>query len=88
MLVSLAIPHQYMPKPRIKPLYYIAYEEAKLLASAILVPKDSKITKLNELKGKRIALQKGSSAHYLLVQAVRKAGLQWSGHSTDLVNPC
>ncbi|EFO97639.1 hypothetical protein CRE_10783 [Caenorhabditis remanei] len=61
-----------------KPLYYIAYEAAKPLASAILVPKDSKITKLNELKGKRIALQKGSSAHYLLVQAVRKAGLQWS----------
>ncbi|MDO1747294.1 sulfonate ABC transporter substrate-binding protein, partial [Escherichia coli] len=24
------------------------------------------------------ALQKGSSSHYLLVQAVRKAGLKWS----------
>ena len=61
-----------------KPLYYIAYEAAKPLASAILVPKDSKLTQLSQLKGKRIALQKGSSAHYLLVQAVRKAGLQWS----------
>ena len=61
-----------------KPLYYIAYEAAKPLASAILVPKSSQLTQLSQLKGKRIALQKGSSAHYLLVQAVRKAGLQWS----------
>lgn len=61
-----------------KPLYYIAYEAAKPLASAILVPKDSQLTQLKALKGKRIAVQKGSSAHYLLVQTVRKAGLQWS----------
>ena len=61
-----------------KPLYYIAYEAAKPLASAILVSKNSQLTQLNQLKGKRIALQKGSSAHYLLVQAVRKAGLQWT----------
>lgn len=61
-----------------KPLYYIAYEAAKPLASAILVPKNSSLKKLSDLKGKRIALQKGSSAHYLLVQAVRKAGLKWT----------
>jgi len=61
-----------------KSLSYIAYEPAKPLASAILVPKDSKLNTLSELKGKRIALQKGSSSHFLLVQALRKAGLQWS----------
>ncbi|WP_373462997.1 sulfonate ABC transporter substrate-binding protein [Acinetobacter colistiniresistens] len=61
-----------------KPLYYIAYETAKPLASAILIPKNSNLKQLSELKGKRIALQKGSSAHFLLVQAVRKAGLKWS----------
>ncbi|WPE81380.1 sulfonate ABC transporter substrate-binding protein [Acinetobacter baumannii] len=61
-----------------KPLYYIAYETAKPLASAILIPKGSSLKQLAELKGKRIALQKGSSAHFLLVQAVRKAGLKWS----------
>ena len=33
---------------------------------------------LADLKGRKIALQKGSSAHYLLVRAVDKAGLQWS----------
>ena len=61
-----------------KPLYYIAYETAKPLASAILIPKGSSLKQLADLKGKRITLQKGSSAHFLLVQAVRKAGLKWS----------
>lgn len=61
-----------------KPLNYIAYETAKPLASAILVPHNSNITQLKQLKGKRVAVHRGSSSHYLLVQAVRKAGLQWT----------
>ncbi|CAB1206595.1 sulfonate ABC transporter substrate-binding protein [Acinetobacter bouvetii] len=61
-----------------KPLQYFAYETAKPLASAILVPKNSKITQLSQLKGKRIGVHRGSSSHYLLVQAVRKAGLKWT----------
>lgn len=61
-----------------KPLTYIAYETAKPLASAILVPAQSKINQLSQLKGKRIAVHRGSSSHYLLVQAVRKAGLKWT----------
>ncbi|NSL19692.1 ABC transporter substrate-binding protein, partial [Tatlockia micdadei] len=31
-----------------------------------------------DLKGRRVALQKGSSAHYLLVRALDKAGLAWN----------
>ena len=61
-----------------KPLHYFAYETAKPLASAILVPGTSKITQLSQLKGKRVGVHRGSSSHYLLVQAVRKAGLQWT----------
>ncbi len=61
-----------------KPLYYFAYEAAKPASSAILIPKRSDLKTLKDLKGKRIALQRGSSAHFLLVQALRKAGLQWS----------
>ncbi|MFD1438706.1 aliphatic sulfonate ABC transporter substrate-binding protein [Acinetobacter terrae] len=61
-----------------KPLHYFAYETAKHLASAILVPRNSKIIQLSQLKGKRIGVHRGSSSHYLLVQAVRKAGLQWT----------
>lgn len=61
-----------------KDLVYAGAEPAKPESSAILVPKDSAIKTLTDLKGKRIALQKGSSAQYLLVQAVEKAGLQWA----------
>ena len=61
-----------------KPLTYIAYEKAKPLSSAILVPENSNITQLKQLKGKRVAVHRGSSSHYLLVQAVKKAGLEWT----------
>ena len=36
------------------------------------------VRRLADLKGRRIALQKGSSAHYLVLRAVEKAGLAWS----------
>jgi sulfonate transport system substrate-binding protein len=61
-----------------KDLYYVGAEPAKPESSAILVLQDSPIKTLADLKGKKIALQKGSSAHYLLVRAVEKAGLLWS----------
>jgi sulfonate transport system substrate-binding protein len=61
-----------------KDLYYVGAEPSKPESSAILVLPDSSIKTLADLKGKKIALQKGSSAHYLLVRAVEKAGLKWS----------
>lgn len=45
---------------------------------AIIVPKDSPIKTLADLKGKRIAFGKGSSAHNLLVAALEKANIAWS----------
>ncbi|MGC2774680.1 MAG: aliphatic sulfonate ABC transporter substrate-binding protein [Bradyrhizobium sp.] len=47
-------------------------------SQAIIVPKDSPIKTLADLKGKRVAFGKGSSAHNLLVAALEKAGLSWS----------
>ena len=47
-------------------------------SQAIIVPKDSPIRTLVDLKGKRVAFGKGSSAHNLLVAALEKAGLSWS----------
>jgi sulfonate transport system substrate-binding protein len=61
-----------------KDLVYVGAEPPKPDSSAILVLNDSPIKTLADLKGRKIALQKGSSAHYLLVRAVEKAGLQWS----------
>jgi sulfonate transport system substrate-binding protein len=61
-----------------KDLLYVGAEPAKPDSSALLVLPTSPLRRLQDLKGKRVALQKGSSAHYLLVRAVWKAGLQWS----------
>lgn len=61
-----------------KDLVYAGAEPSKPDSSAILVLKDSPVRTLADLKGRKIALQKGSSVHYLLVRAVDQAGLQWS----------
>ena len=57
---------------------YIAGIAPSPASSAILVPKNSAIKTVNELKGKKIAFQKGSSAHYMLVQILEKNGLKYS----------
>ncbi|WP_055532750.1 ABC transporter substrate-binding protein [Streptomyces graminilatus] len=42
---------------------------------AILVPKDSKLRKASDLKGKSVAVAQGSSAHYQLIASLKQAGL-------------
>ena len=59
-------------------LVYIANQPAAPLAEAIVVPKDSPLKSVGELKGKRVALNKGSNVHYLLVKALQAAGLKYS----------
>ena len=51
-------------------LLYVAYEPPAPTSEAILVPKDSPIKSVAELKGKKVALNKGSNVHYLLVRAL------------------
>jgi len=57
---------------------YVAAVKSEGNTQAIIVPKDSPIRTLADLKGKRVAFGKGSSAHNLLVAALEKAGLTWS----------
>ncbi|MBL0728562.1 aliphatic sulfonate ABC transporter substrate-binding protein [Piscinibacter sp. HJYY11] len=61
-----------------KDIVYVGAEPSKPDTSALLVREGSPLKSIADLRAKRIALQKGSSAHHLLVQIVRKAGLQWS----------
>ncbi len=60
------------------PLVYLAYDPPAPQGEAILIPKDSKLTSVAELKGKKVALNKGSNVHYLLVRALEKAGLKYT----------
>jgi len=60
-----------------KELRYVGAEPPKPLSSAVLVKPESPLKTLADLKGRKLALQKGSSAHYLAVRALDKAGLAW-----------
>jgi sulfonate transport system substrate-binding protein len=57
---------------------YVAAVKSDGNTQAIIVPRDSPIKTLADLKGKRIAFGKGSSAHNLLVAALEKAGIAWN----------
>lgn len=59
-------------------LVYIANEPAAPGGEALIVQADSKITHVTELKGRRIALNKGSNVHYLLLKALEQANLKYS----------
>lgn len=56
---------------------YVGAEPSGRHSEAILVRSDSTLRNVTDLKGKRVALQKGSSANYLLLEALKKAGLRY-----------
>lgn len=60
------------------PLVYVAHEPPAPRGEAILVAKDSPLTSIADLKGKKVALNKGSNVHYLLVKALERAGVKYS----------
>lgn len=59
------------------PLVYTAYELPTPEAEGILVPKDSPIRTIADLKGKKVAFNKGSDVHWLVVKALEDAGLKY-----------
>jgi len=56
---------------------YVGNDPAAPQAEALVVPKDSPLRRIAELKGKRVALNKGSNVHYLLVRLLEKNGLKY-----------
>jgi sulfonate transport system substrate-binding protein len=60
------------------PLVYLAYDPPAPQGEAILVPRDSPLKSVADLRGKKVALNKGSNVHYLLVKALEKAGLKYT----------
>lgn len=68
-------------------LNYIGYEPPSPTAEAIVVPKDSPLKSVADLKGKNVALNKGSNVHYLLVKALEKAGLKYSDIKVSYLKP-
>lgn len=56
-------------------LLYAGTYRGSSAGSAILVHKDSPVQSIGDLKGKRVAFKRGSSAHNFTVKALRTAGL-------------
>lgn len=57
------------------PLTYYARENPSPTAQAIIVQDNSPIHSVTDLKGKRVAVSKGSGSNFLLISALKKAGL-------------
>jgi sulfonate transport system substrate-binding protein len=60
------------------PLAYVGATVPRPQSEAVLVPKGSAIKTVAELKGKKIALNKGSNVHYFVVKLFEKHGLSYA----------
>jgi len=60
------------------PIVYVAAEAPAPEAEAIVVHHDSPIRSVAGLRGKKVALLRGSNAHYLLIRALEEAGLAYA----------
>jgi sulfonate transport system substrate-binding protein len=58
-------------------IVYAGFEPASPKNEAIIVPKDSPIRTVTDLKGKRVALNKGSNVNYLIVRALEANALTY-----------
>jgi len=70
-----------------QPIVYFGQSQPNPEAVALLVPSGSPIRTLEDLKGKRLAFAKGSSAVPLVVAALAKAGLKLSDITPVYLQP-
>ena len=68
-------------------LTYFAQEAASPSAQAIIVHKNSPVQQLSDLKGKKVAVTKAAGSHYLLIAALKKAGLTFSDIQPAYLSP-
>ena len=56
----------------------IGIQQGTTLQQELVVPKDSPIKNVADLKGKQVAYVDSTTAHYFLLKMLEKAGLSWS----------
>lgn len=69
------------------PLVYAGASVPRPKLEAVIVPKNSPIRNVADLKGKRVALNKGSNVHYFLVKLLQKNGLAYGDVQTVFLAP-
>lgn len=68
-------------------LTYYAIETPSPTAQAVVVPRDSPLTSIAQLKGHRVAFAKGAGAHYLLLEALARNGLSMRDIESAYLTP-
>jgi len=68
-------------------LLYIGAEPPKPQAETLLVSKNSPVHQVADLKGRKVAFQKGSSSHNLILRALKKAGLSYKDIQPVYLSP-
>lgn len=68
-------------------LVYVGAEPPKPKAEVILVAENSPIKTVAELKGHKVAFQKGSSSHNLVLRALQLAGLKFTDIQPTYLTP-
>jgi len=69
------------------PIVYLAAEGPAPEGEAIIVPASSEIGRVAELRGKKIALSHGANAHYLLLEALEEAGVDYTEVHVEFTTP-
>jgi sulfonate transport system substrate-binding protein len=69
------------------PIVYVAATVPRPAVEAVLVPAASAIKAVADLKGKKIALNKGSNVHYFLVKLLQKNGLNYNDVNLVWLSP-
>jgi sulfonate transport system substrate-binding protein len=69
------------------PIVYVAVEPAAPHGEAVLVRKDSPLRGLADLRGKKIALNRGANVHYFLASALKAVGIGYDQVSLVFLTP-
>lgn len=69
------------------PLAYVAATPPRPASEALLLPKDSPIRSVADLKGKKVAYNKGSNVQYFLVKLLQKHGLKYDDVQSVFLPP-
>lgn len=66
---------------------YTAYEIPTPHAEGVLVPQASPIRRVEDLKGKKVAFNRGSDVHWFIIELLRKAGLDYKDIQPQFLAP-
>lgn len=69
------------------PFIYYGQTAQRPASEGLVVPHDSPITSLKQLKGKRIAVTKGSNTHFLLLRLLESIGIDYADVSPVWLSP-